>query len=148
VFTNYSEQQTGMVIHVVQGERELAGDNRSLARFELKGIPRLPPSMARVEVTLPARRRRAADGDRARADDRRQAVGRGQADVRALDEEVDRLVIESLDHAGGDYAARNRAEARVELGRVVLAVRTALAEVGHIEGCCRPTTAWRSRCRG
>ena len=39
-------------VHVLQGERELAADNRSLARFELKGIPRLPPSMARVEVTF------------------------------------------------------------------------------------------------
>ena len=52
VFTNYSVQQTGMVIHVLQGERELADDCRSLARFELKGIPRLPPSMARVEVSF------------------------------------------------------------------------------------------------
>src|SRR5690606_12476331 len=52
VFTNYSEKQTAMAMHVVQGERELASDCRSLARFELRGIPRLPPSMARVEVTF------------------------------------------------------------------------------------------------
>src|SRR5690606_11421200 len=51
VFTNYSEQQTGMAIHVVQGERELAEHCRSLARFELRGLPRLPPSMARIEIT-------------------------------------------------------------------------------------------------
>ncbi|MCH9685804.1 MAG: Fe-S protein assembly chaperone HscA, partial [Deltaproteobacteria bacterium] len=52
VFTNYSEKQTGMVVHVVQGERELADDCRSLARFELRGLPSLPPSMARIEVTF------------------------------------------------------------------------------------------------
>lgn len=53
-------------------------------------------------------------------------------------EEVDRLVIESLDHAGEDYSARNLAEARVELGRVILAVRRALSEVGHIESLLPP----------
>jgi len=54
------------------------------------------------------------------------------------EEEVDRLVLDSLDHAGADYAARSIAEARVELGRVILAVRTALAEVGHIESLLPP----------
>jgi len=54
------------------------------------------------------------------------------------EEEVDKLVLDSLDNAGADYAARSLAEARVELGRVVLAVRTSLAEVGHIESLLPP----------
>jgi len=138
VFTNYSEQQTGMVIHVVQGERELARDNRSLARFELKGIPRLPPSMARVEVTFQL------DADALLTVTARELMtGVKQAvEVKPTHglsaEEVDRLVIESLDHAGDDYSARNLAEARVELGRVILAVRRAVAEVGHIEALLPP----------
>ena len=132
VFTNYSEQQTGMVIHVVQGERELARDCRSLARFELKGIPRLPPSMARVEVTFQL------DADALLTVTARELMTgvRQSVEVKPTyglsEEEVDRLVMESLDHAGEDYASRNTAEARVELGRVLLAVRTALAEVGHL----------------
>ena len=133
VFTNYSEQQTGMVMHVLQGERELARDNRSLARFELKGIPRLPPSMARVEVTFQL------DADALLTVTARELMTGVKQSVEVKPthglsaEEVDRLVIESLDHAAADYDARGVAEARVELGRVVLAIRQALAEVGHIE---------------
>ena len=138
VFTNYSEQQTGMVMHVVQGERELASDNRSLARFELKGIPRLPPSMARVEVTFQL------DADALLTVTARELMTGIKQSVEVKptyglsEEEVDRLVLDSLDHAGADYAARSIAEARVELGRVILAVRTALAEVGHIESLLPP----------
>lgn len=138
VFTNYSEQQTGMTMHVVQGERELARDNRSLARFELKGIPRLPPSMARVEVTFQL------DADALLTVTARELMTGVKQSVEVKptyglsEEEVDRLVLESLDHAGEDYAARSVAEARVEVGRVVLAVRTALAEVGHIESLLQP----------
>ncbi|MEZ4452459.1 MAG: Fe-S protein assembly chaperone HscA [Nannocystaceae bacterium] len=132
VFTNYSEQQTGMVIHVLQGEREMAAECRSLARFELRGIPRLPPSMARVEVTFQL------DADALLTVTARELMTGVKQSVEVKptyglsEEEVDRLVIESLDHAGEDFAARDLAEARVELGRVVLAIRGALAEVGHL----------------
>jgi molecular chaperone HscA len=132
VFTNYSEQQTGMVIHVVQGERELAVDCRSLARFELEGIPRLPPSMARVEVSFQL------DADALLTVTARELMTGVRQSVEIKPtygltaEEVDTLVMDSLDHAEEDFSARNLAEARVELGRVALAVKTALAEVGHI----------------
>ena len=127
-----------MVIHVVQGERELARDCRSLARFELKGIPRLPPSMARVEVTFQL------DADALLTVSARELMTgvRQAVEVRPSyglsEEEVDRLVLESLDHAGEDFSRRNVAEARVELGRVVLAVRTAVDEVGHLEELLPP----------
>ncbi|HWB73381.1 MAG TPA: Fe-S protein assembly chaperone HscA, partial [Nannocystaceae bacterium] len=134
VFTNYSEQQTGMVVHVVQGERELATDCKSLARFELKGIPRLPPSMARIEITFQL------DADALLTVTARELMTGVKQSVEVKpthglsEAEVDALVIESLDHADADFEARNLAEARVELGRVVLAVRTALTDVGDVPG--------------
>lgn len=133
VFTNYSEKQTGMTMHVVQGERELADDCRSLARFDLTGIPRLPPSMARVEVSFQL------DADALLTVTARELMTGVKQSVQVKptyglsDEEVDQLVMDSLDHAAEDFEARNRAEARVELGRVVLAIRTAFEEVGHVE---------------
>ena len=133
VFTNYSEHQTGMVFHVVQGERELATDCRSLAKFELKGIPQLPPSMARVEVSFQL------DADALLTVTAKELMTGVKQTVEVkptygLDEAaVDALVMESLDHAEADFEARNLAEGRVELGRVTLAVRTAFEEVGHLE---------------
>lgn len=133
VFTNYSEQQTGMVFHVVQGERELASDCRSLAKFELRGIPQLPPSMARVEVSFQL------DADALLTVTAKELMTGVKQTVEVkptygLDEAaVDALVMESLDNAEADFEARNMAEGRVELGRVALAVRTAVEEVGHIE---------------
>ncbi len=138
VFTNYSEQQTGMVIHVVQGERELASDCRSLAKFDLRGIPQLPPSMARVEVTFQL------DADALLTVTAKELMTGVKQTVQVkptygLDEAaVDQLVMDSLDHAEDDFAARNLAEGRVELGRVALAVRTALEEVGHVERLLPP----------
>jgi molecular chaperone HscA len=134
VFTNYSEKQTGMTMHVVQGERELAQDGRSLARFELRGIPQLPPSMARVEVTFEL------DADALLTVTARELMTGVKQTIEVKPtyglsaDEVDELVMDSLDHAREDFAARNLAEARVELGRVVLAVKTALAEVGDVAG--------------
>ena len=134
VFTNYSEKQTGMIVHVVQGERELADDCRSLARFELKGIPSLPPSMARIEITFEL------DADALLTVTARELMTGSKQTVQVKptyglsEEEVDQLVIDSLDHADDDFARRNLAEARVELGRVVLAVGTAVDEVGDVAG--------------
>ena len=134
VFTNYSEKQTGMTMHVVQGERELAEDCRSLARFELRGMPQLPPSMARVEVTFEL------DADALLTVTARELMTGIKQSIAVKPtyglgaEEVDELIMDSLDHARDDFAARNLAEARVELGRVVLAVRTAIAEVGDVPG--------------
>ncbi len=133
VFTNYSEQQTGMMFHVVQGERELVDDNRSLARFDLKGIPQLPPAMARVEVTFQL------DADALLTVTARELMTgvRQTVEVKPTyglsGEQVDELVMQSLDHAKEDFEARDLAEARVELGRVVLAVARAVDEVGHLE---------------
>jgi molecular chaperone HscA len=134
VFTNYSEKQTGMTMHVVQGERELAQDCRSLARFELRGIPRLPPSMARVEVTFEL------DADALLTVTARELMTGTKQTIEVKPtyglgaEEVDELIMDSLDHAREDFDARNLAQARVELGRVVLAVQSALTEVGDIPG--------------
>ncbi len=138
VFTNYSELQTGMSFHVVQGERELAKDCRSLARFELRGIPRLPPSMARVEVSFEL------DADALLTVTARELMTGIKQTIEVKptyglsSDEVDQLVMDSLDHAREDFEARNLAEARVELGRVALAVRTALAEVGEVAGLLEP----------
>ena len=138
VFTNYSEKQTAMAMHVVQGERELATDCRSLARFELRGIPRLPPSMARVEVTFEL------DADALLTVTARELMTGVKQSIEVKptyglsSEEVDELVMDSLDHAREDFAARNLAEARVEMGRVVLAVQTALDEVGDVPGLLEP----------
>lgn len=132
VFTNYSEKQTGMVVHVVQGERELADDCRSLARFELRGLPALPPSMARIEVTFQL------DADALLTVTARELMTGVKQTVEVKptyglsESEVDQLVMDSLDNAEDDFEARNLAEARVEAGRVVLAVRTAVQEVGHV----------------
>jgi len=134
VFTNYSEQQTGMMVHVLQGERELADDCRSLAKFDLKGIPQLPPSMARIEITFEL------DADALLTVTARELMTGVRQTVQVKptyglsDEEVDRLVIESLDSAEDDFTRRNLAEARVELGRVVLAVGAALWDADQRPG--------------
>ena len=129
-FTTYRDGQTAMSIHVVQGERELVADCRSLARFELRGIPPMAAGAARIRVTLQVD----ADGLLSvTAEELRSGV---QASVSVkptyglADEDISRMLQAAFSHAHEDMQARALQEARVEARRVVEATQAALTEDG------------------
>jgi molecular chaperone HscA len=125
-FTTYADNQTGFELHVVQGERELARDCRSLARFTLKGIPPLPAGQARLEVSfhvdenslLTVHARELSTGIEQRVE--------VKPSYGLTDEQVEEMLIDALDHGEEDFEQRRLAEARVEGSRVALATRKAL----------------------
>jgi molecular chaperone HscA len=126
-YTTQEDRQTGFEIHVVQGERELSADCRSLARFTLKGIPPMPAGMAKLEVTF----RVDADG-LLTVHAREETTGIEQSvSVKPSygldDEAVERMLMDALDHGETDLKARRLAENRVEAGRIVQATQKALA---------------------
>ncbi len=126
VFTTYADGQTGFELHVVQGERELAADCRSLARFTLRGIPPMAAGMARLEITF------TVDADSLlKVHAKELTTGIEQTvDVKPsyglTDEEVEAMLMAALDHGEEDLTARRLAEERVEAGRVLSATRKAL----------------------
>lgn len=127
-FTTFKEGQTGMDIHVLQGERELVKDCRSLARFRLTGIPPAPAGVARVQVTFQID----ADG-LLRVSAREVTTGIEQSinvePSHGLDDaQIEKMLMDSLDYAEEDVAARMLATARVEAERVLMPLRKALAE--------------------
>src|SRR6266568_8436023 len=131
-FTTHADGQTGLVVHVVQGERELARDCRSLARFTLRGIPPLPAGRARVEIAYEVD----ADGILSVAA-RELATGvEQQVQVKAAyglsEGEVEAMLIEALEHAEEDVTARFLAEWRLEAERILAAAGAALAEDGDL----------------
>lgn len=126
VFTTYADNQTGFTLHVVQGERELAVDNRSLAHFTLKGIPPMPAGMARLEVRFDVD----ADG-LLQVSAREQTTGVEQRiDVKPSyglsDADIERMLLDAYDHAEADVTARALLEQRTEASRVLTALQTAL----------------------
>jgi molecular chaperone HscA len=126
VFTTYADNQTGFELHVVQGERELATDCRSLARFVLRGIPPMAAGLARLEVTFTVD----ADG-LLQVHAKELTTGLGQkVDVKPsyglTDDEVESMLLAALEHGEDDLAARRLAEERVEAERVLAATRKSL----------------------
>jgi molecular chaperone HscA len=153
-YTTQEDQQTGFEIHVVQGERELAADCRSLARFTLKGIPPMAAGMAKLEVTF----RVDADG-LLTVHAREETTGlEQQVEVKPSygldDEAVERMLLDALDHGETDLKARRLAENRVEAGRIVqatqkaLAVDAALLEPGDHARIMTAIVALETACRG
>ena len=141
-FTTFADKQTGFDLHVVQGERELVAECRSLARFTLKGIPPMPAGMARLEVTFMVD----ADGI-LRVAAREETTGQEAAiEVKPsyglTDDEVEQMILDSFAHAEDDVKARLLAEQRVEADGIVAAARAAMRDVAR--AARRPASARRS----
>jgi molecular chaperone HscA len=131
-FTTFKDGQTAMAIHVVQGERELVADCRSLARFELRGIPPMAAGASRIRVTFEV------DADGLLNVSAREENSGVQASVAVkpsyglADDEVARMLAEGFSQADADMGARALAEARVEAERMRLATLSALGADGDL----------------
>ena len=131
-FTTYQDGQTAMAIHVVQGEREMVADCRSLARFELSGIPPMTAGAARIRVTF------AVDADgllTVSAEERTTGVAQ-RIEVKPSyglsHEDMADMLYDSLDNAEADMMLRLLTEAKVEARRNLLALEAALAKDGAL----------------
>ena len=130
-FTTFKDGQTAMAVHVVQGERELVSDCRSLARFELHDIPPMVAGAARIRVTF------AVDADGLLQVEAREQTSGVSASIEVkpsyglTDGEITGMLQASIDHAKDDMQVRRLVEERVDAERVIEALKAAVASDGE-----------------
>lgn len=131
-FTTYKDGQTALALHVVQGERDLVADCRSLARFELRGIPPMAAGAARIRVTF------TVDADGLLSVSAKEQISGVEASIDVkpsyglADDQIAKMLQDSFTTAEADMKARALVEARVDGDRMLLATASALAADGDL----------------
>jgi molecular chaperone HscA len=131
-FTTYQDGQTALSLHIVQGERDLVKDCRSLARFELRGIPPMAAGAARIRVTF------TVDADGLLSVDAKETNSGVESQIEVKpsyglsDEQITTMLQDSFHTADFDKNARALAEARLEVDRMCLATQSALQSDAHL----------------
>jgi molecular chaperone HscA len=131
-FTTYKDGQTALALHVVQGERDMVSDCRSLARFELRGIPPMAAGAARIRVTF------TVDADGLLSVSAHEQVSGVEASIDVKpsyglgDDQIAQMLKDSFSTAEADMRARALIEARVDADRMVMATQTALQADGDL----------------
>ncbi|MHB8253107.1 MAG: Fe-S protein assembly chaperone HscA [Acidiferrobacter sp.] len=131
-FTTYKDGQTALAVHIVQGERDLVSDCRSLAQFTLRGIPPMVAGAARIRVTFQV------DADGLLSVAARELTRGVESEITVKpsfglsDTDIERMLRDSITHAGGDAQARALREQQVEADRMIEAVESAVADDGGL----------------
>jgi molecular chaperone HscA len=139
-FTTYKDGQTALAIHVVQGERDLVADCRSLARFELRGIPAMAAGAARIRVTFTVD----ADGLLSVSAKEQGSGVEARIDVKPSyglsDDQIAQMLQDGFATAAQDMRARAVVEARVDADRMLLATQSALDADGDVLSAAERST--------